>query len=136
MVLPLQGESMGRRWAGAGHIKVVSSRHRSAQWGDVVVFERHGRMYAHRLILCIRRRYFTKGDARWAWDRPVLREEEIAGVVVELVGSSGTFIHVQRSRFLAMMHLIGAVVFYPALCVGGRRQLFKNKDLPPEARVK
>ena len=81
MVLPLEGASMGSNWSRADAVRVEASRRHPARWGDVVVFERHGRLYAHRVILRIGPWLLTKGDARWAWDRPWVSRAAVLGVV-------------------------------------------------------
>lgn len=85
MTLPLQGASMGPGWLRADAVVVQARGRRAPRWGDVVVFQRHDRWYAHRLILRLGDRCLTKGDARWAWDRPGVALRDVLGVVVALV---------------------------------------------------
>ena len=117
LVLPLQGGSMGARWARAEAVVVRSVARRPPAWGDAVVFSRQGRWYAHRLILRIGARCWTKGDARWAWDRPVPRADEIAGVVVGLV-VRGARVPLTSARAASVWQLARALVAWPLL---GRR---------------
>lgn len=88
LVLPLEGISMGPRWAAADAVVVRSAKQREPGWGDVVLFERFGRTYAHRIIFRLGSRCFTKGDARLAWDRPLVKRCECFGVVVALIVNS------------------------------------------------
>lgn len=115
LVLPLTGESMGSGWSRAEGIKVFHVQRRAPRWGDVVLFERHGRIYAHRLILRVGSRCWTKGDARVVWDRPTLRRDDLFGVAVGRVGHAGDLTPVPRSRVTALRHLLLALVAWPFL---------------------
>ncbi len=113
LVLPLQGASMGRRWLRTNRIRVVSATVRAPRWGDVVLFARHGRLYAHRLVLQVGDRCWTKGDARWVCDLPVPRRDDLVGVVVGLIGPSGE-LRMPRMRILAgLCHLLRALAARP-----------------------
>lgn len=114
LVLPLAGESMGPRWARATAVAVRVAAPPGPRWGDIVVFERSGRWYAHRLILRCGARCVTKGDARWAWDRPVVRVEDLPGVVCGVV-SNGVRVPVTRSRLRAGWELLRAAAAWPVL---------------------
>lgn len=121
LVLPLLGESMGGRWSRAEGIKVFHVQRRAPRWGDVVLFERHGRIYAHRLILRVGSRCWTKGDARVAWDRPLLRRDTIFGVAVGLLEPSGELAPVPRDRVAALRHLLLALIAWPFLVIRSHR---------------
>lgn len=108
---------MGAEWAAADGVLVEAASHRAPRWGDVVLFERFGRIYAHRLILRCGDRCWTKGDARWAWDRPLPRRDELFGVATALVTARGERHPVRRSRWIALRHLVRAVLAWPLLSV-------------------
>lgn len=114
LVLPLAGESMGPLWARAEAVVVRVMGRGAPCPGEVVVFERNGRWYAHRLLARRGIRCLTKGDARWAWDRPGVRTDEVVGVVCGLV-SGGVRTTVQPSRLRAAWELVRAVAAWPAL---------------------
>lgn len=120
MVLPLRGESMGPRWASAQRVKVIATTRVPARWGDVVVFERYGRMYAHRLILRIGSRCWTKGDARLVWDCPSPRRDELAGVVCGLLDATSRQTPIRRNIGAALLHLFIALACSPIFLVKWR----------------
>lgn len=117
LVLPLEGASMGPGWAEADGVVVAAASHRAPRWGDVVLFERFGRVYAHRLIFRCGDRCWTKGDARWAWDRPPPRRDEVFAVATALVTSRGERRSLRRSRWTALRHLACALLAWPFLAV-------------------
>ncbi|HMP77299.1 MAG TPA: hypothetical protein PKE12_13475 [Kiritimatiellia bacterium] len=112
LVLPLDGSSMGPRWSRAGAVRAVSLSRRPADWGNVVLIPRSGRIYAHRLIFRWRGWCWTKGDARLAWDRPAVLREDLLGVVVALVPEDGRPV---SSRGRALFHLLLALAAWPFL---------------------
>ena len=114
LVLALEGSSMGARWAEAGALAVRSIALRPPRWGDVVVFDRNGRWYAHRVILRVGDRFWTKGDARWAWDRPLVRRGDILGVATALL-VAGSRVPVVPSARATLVELVRAVAAWPAL---------------------
>jgi hypothetical protein len=112
LVLPLDGVSMGPRWARADAVRAVSLSRRPADWGNVVLIPRGGRIYAHRLIFHRGGWCWTKGDARLAWDRPPARRAELLGVVVALVPDDGRPV---SSRGIALGQLVRALAAWPFL---------------------
>ncbi len=120
LVLPLQGESMGAGWTGANLIRVVTSSSRAPRWGDVVLFDRHGRLYAHRLIFRIGQRCWTKGDGRWAVDVPAIQRDEIKGVVLALVFGDGRTRPLRWRRTNAFRQFLRALAAAPWLFMRGR----------------
>jgi hypothetical protein len=115
LVLPLEGASMGPAWAEADGVLVTAASHRAPRWGDVVLFERFGRIYAHRLIFRCGDWCWTKGDARWAWDRPPPRRDEVFAVATALVTLHGERRPIQRSRRTALYQLARALCAWPFL---------------------
>ncbi len=85
VALPVAGSSMGARWQRARGVRIAAASRRAPEWGDVVLVRRGDRVYAHRAIFRWRDRWWTKGDARLAWDRPPAKEEDVLGVAVSLV---------------------------------------------------
>lgn len=114
LVLPLRGASMGASWRECTAVVVRSARVRPPRWGDVVVFERHGRWYAHRMIGRAGPRCWTKGDARWAWDRPAVLRGQIVGVAVAVV-EGATRRPMVSSRLAALWQLARALAAWPFL---------------------
>lgn len=112
MVLPLSGASMGPSWERADGVVVRPVPPDGAGWGDVIVFERHGRRYAHRVILATRASCWTKGDARWAWDRPAVARDAVLGVARGIV-RSGQRVDLAPSRCRGAWELLCAAVAWP-----------------------
>lgn len=112
LVLPLQGRSMGDKWAQADRIRVVSCARRRPKWGDVVLIRRGERIFAHRVIGRFGDRFWTKGDARHAWDRPLPRREDILGVVAALLPDGKS---VERKRGVAVCEAMKALLAWPLL---------------------
>ncbi len=52
-----------------------------AEPGDVVLFLRHSRLFAHRLISCTETQLLTRGDGRATFDPPVTTQELLGKVV-------------------------------------------------------
>ena len=48
--------------------------------GDVVLVERHGRLFAHRVVWCEKDLLKTRGDAHWRAD-PIVTATDLLGVV-------------------------------------------------------
>lgn len=119
LVFPLSGSSMGSAWAASTKVVVTGLSRRAPRVGDVVVFERCGRIYSHRLIARWGGRCVTKGDARWAWDRPHPRENEVFGVATALVGPDGVRRPIRRARWTAVCQLARALLAWPALLAWG-----------------
>ena len=111
---------MGPAWARAEGVLVASVSQREPRWGDVVLFERWGRVYAHRLIFRFGDYCWTKGDARWAWDRPPPRRGELFAVATALVTIQGARKPLRRSRWTALRQLARALIAWPFL--GMRRR--------------
>ncbi len=122
LVLPLQGGSMGPDWARADAVVVRPVPAGGAGWGDVVIFDRHGRMYAHRIIFATRAWCWTKGDARWAWDRPPVKRDEMAGVVRGIV-SRGSREGIEPSLLRGAWELLCALAAWPLVGLSRRPRL-------------
>ncbi|MBW7907905.1 MAG: hypothetical protein H3C50_03160 [Kiritimatiellae bacterium] len=120
LVLSLQGESMGAGWTRVNQIRVVASSLRAPRWGDVVLFERYGRLYAHRLIFRIGLHCWTKGDGRWAVDAPAIQRDEIKGVVLALVFSDGSTRPLRWRKMNALCQFLRALAAAPWLFMRGR----------------
>jgi hypothetical protein len=86
-----EGFSMGGGFAPGGRVVVKAAT--GVWWGcgSVVVFERHGCWVAHRVVWrCPVPRWSgrvcaTRGDGRLWIDRPLVKAEELVGVVVGVV---------------------------------------------------
>lgn len=119
--LPIDGRSMGVAWTRAEAVVVRAVPQRCPGWGSIVVGLRRDRWVAHRLLLGWGDRLVTKGDARWTWDAPPLRVEDIRGVVVALVRDGRREGVPPRAPVRAMWELAKAVVAWPVLAVAPRR---------------
>ena len=119
LVLPVAGASMGPAWEAASGVVVRHTLPGTVRWGSVVVFERHGRWYAHRVLARLGRNLLTKGDARWAWDRPLVSPDDVWGVVVSLVVEDQR-VAVPSTPVAALLHVLAALVAWPLLIVRQR----------------
>lgn len=124
--LPVQGESMGKGFAAGSRVRIQRAGDGRPCAGDIVIYARNGRLVAHRVLARMGDRYVTKGDARWAWDRPLVRREEIVGVAVAMEPGG------QRlpERAKALMELVCAIIAWPFWPILRR---LRNKGGPPRA---
>jgi hypothetical protein len=85
----------------------------------VVLLKRGERVYAHRVIFRWGDRWWTKGDARWAWDRPAARTMDLLGVAAALVPDDGRAV---SHRGIALLELLRALAAWPFLGIIRRRR--------------
>jgi signal peptidase I len=97
-------------------VLVEHGRH-SVKTGDIIIYLRDERLISHRVLRVIKDGdsvfYLTKGDSAVRFDRPVVGEEEITGIVRGIVKESKT-IHLTGWRW----RIFGKVMAASSLIVG------------------
>jgi signal peptidase I len=83
-------------------LHIERARPRDLRPGDVILFERDGRLFAHRVVRWHRRRLITRGDAHFRSDPPI-DADQIVGIVTiaSRDGGDADFRKSAKTRMLA-----------------------------------
>ncbi len=89
----IEGRSMKPLLNDGSQVLVEHGRH-SIKTGNIIIYLRDERLISHRVLRVIKDGgstfYLTKGDSAVRFDRPVVSEEEIAGIVRGIVNERKT----------------------------------------------